>query len=231
MTDPNSSHQPAPWNLIDIAIATAVVFASFFAIAELLRFVVNALEVEEQAFLAPWFIGLFDGLMLGAVWVFGIKKYHARWHTLGLRYPRARWSFVLPWLALLGSLAFTGIYVVIVKAFGADFLLPLPIPDDVLGSGLQRLLSTLVIGLWVPFTEEAFFRGFVLAGLIAPLGATRAAVVSSVIFAVAHLTIGTLVPIFVTGILLAWLYLRTRSIWPPIIAHAAQNLLALLATS
>ena len=220
-----------PWKLLDIAIATAVVFASFLAIAVVLGFALDAIGVEERSFLAPWLIGMFEGLMLGAVWVFGIKKYHARWQTLGLRYPRARWSFVLPWLALLGSLTFTGIYVAIVNAFGADSLLPPSIPDDVLGDGLQRLVSTLVIGLWGPFTEEVFFRGFVLAGLIAPLGATRAAVVSSIIFAIAHLTLGTLVPIFVTGMLLAWLYLRTRSLWPPIIAHAAQNLLALLATS
>ncbi|MCH7746391.1 MAG: CPBP family intramembrane metalloprotease [Chloroflexi bacterium] len=227
MTDHNSVHQPVPWKFSDIAIATAMVFASFFTILFLLRLAIDVTGTGEQAFPAPWFIGMFDGLMLGAVWVFGIKKYRARWQTLGLRYPSARGGFVLPLLALLGSLTFTGIYVTIVDALGADSLLPPPIPDEVLGDGFQRLVSTLVIGLWVPFTEEVFFRGFVLAGLIVPLGATRAAVVSSIIFAAAHLTLGTLVPIFVTGMLLAWLYLRTRSIWPPIIAHAAQNLLAL----
>jgi membrane protease YdiL (CAAX protease family) len=38
------------------------------------------------------------------------------------------------------------------------------------------------------------------------------------------------IPLFVTGLLLSWLYLRTGSIWPPFAAHAAQNLLALAVT-
>ncbi len=229
MTERNNGLQLVPWKITDIAIAIAMVFASFFALLVLLRIVLDVIGVEEQTFLAPWFIGIFEGLMLGTVWVFGIKKYHVRWQILGLRYSRVRWSFALPWLALLGSIIFTGVYTAIVNALGVDSLLPPSIPDDVLGDGFQRLTSILIIGLWGPFAEEIFFRGFVLAGLIAPLGTTRAAVVSSIIFAAAHLTFGTLIPIFVTGMLLAWLYLRTRSVWPPIIAHMAQNLLALLA--
>ena len=35
--------------------------------------------------------------------------------------------------------------------------------------------------------------------------------------------VGVLIPAFVSGLLLSWLYVKTRSIVPPIIAHAAQN--------
>ena len=41
---------------------------------------------------------------------------------------------------------------------------------------------------------------------------------------------GVLVPIFITGFLLAWLYHRTGSLWPNIVAHAGQNALALVVT-
>jgi membrane protease YdiL (CAAX protease family) len=51
-------------------------------------------------------------------------------------------------------------------------------------------------------------------------------VVSSALFAAAHLSVGAAVPAFVSGMLLAWLYLRTRSIWPPVTAHALQNFIA-----
>ena len=42
--------------------------------------------------------------------------------------------------------------------------------------------------------------------------------------------VGVLVPAFVSGLILSWLYLKTGSIVPPVIAHAAQNLLVLAVT-
>jgi membrane protease YdiL (CAAX protease family) len=88
----------------------------------------------------------------------------------------------------------------------------------------------MVVVVWGPFAEEVFFRGFLLAALLPALGPTRAAAVSSAIFAGAHLTLSTMMPIFVTGMLLSWLYLRSRSIWPPFMAHAVQNLAAVAFT-
>ena len=53
---------------------------------------------------------------------------------------------------------------------------------------------------------------------------------ASAVFAAAHASLAVVLPLFVIGLLLSWLYLRTGSIWPPFAAHAAQNLLALAAT-
>lgn len=47
-------------------------------------------------------------------------------------------------------------------------------------------LPTLLIGLWVGFTEELVFRGF-LINLLHPLGAIASAAIASVIFALLHL--------------------------------------------
>ena len=186
---------------------------------------------DEPDILAPWFVGVAYGLMLVAVWAFGVRKYRARWKTLGLVRPVARWSFVLPGVALVGSLAFAVVYTAIITALGVDVLQPQSLPDDVLGQGFTRLASTLVIVLWGPFAEEVFFRGFFLAALLPSLGAVRAAVVSSAVFAVAHVSPSTMIPVFVTGLLLSWLYIKTRSIWPPITAHVAQNLIVVSAAS
>ena len=132
----------------------------------------------------------------------------------------------MPWLALMGSLAFTGVYSAVVSALGLDSLELPPIEEGLLGQGAIRVLNSVVIAGWAPFAEEVFFRGFILAALVPSLGMVRAAIVGSVVFAAAHLTLGTMVPIFVTGLLLSWLYLRSRSIWPPLVAHMAQNLIA-----
>jgi membrane protease YdiL (CAAX protease family) len=219
-----------PWKVHDIAIAIALVFLGFLAAILVLAATARVADVDERAVLSPWLTGILEGLMVLAVWVFGIRKYRVGWRALGFRGTQNGRSFALPWLALLGSLLFTGLYTVIVRALGLESLLPPPLPEDALGSGVTRLLNSLVIVVWGPFAEEVFFRGFLLAGLVPAFGLTWAAIISSTIFAAAHMSLGSLIPIFVTGLLLAWLYIKTRSLWPPITAHAIQNLIALSVT-
>ena len=90
--------------------------------------------------------------------------------------------------------------------------------------------TALALGLWVPFVEEVFFRGFLFAGLAARYGLYVGIAVSAALFALVHFSLATIIPIFVTGILFGLVYHVTRSIWIPIAAHSAQNILALLAS-
>ncbi len=106
---------------------------------------------------------------------------------------------------------------------------PPDIPDGIVFPGVASLATYEALALWTPITEEIFFRGFVFAGLAPRLGVPRAIVVSALVFSAFHLSLGVLVPIFITGVLLAWLYHRTGSLWPGIAAHAGQNALAVSA--
>ena len=216
-----------PWNAADVVRAVALVIVGLIGLVFVASLLIRAGVVEEQTLRQPWFASSFHGVLLLAVWVFGVRKYHTRWSAAGVRRSLDPRAFSLPWLALLLSVVFTVLYAATVESFGVEHFLPPPIEGEFLGEGFSRGLNATVIVLWVPFAEELFFRGFLLAALVAPLGPVRAAVLSSVIFASGHLMLGVMVPFFVTGLLLAWLYLRTRSVWPPIMAHAAQNLLAL----
>ena len=217
-----------PWNAADVARAVGLVLVGFIVMLLLASLVIRAGVVDERTFRTPWFASSFHGALLLAVWVFGVRKYHVRWSAVGLRRSlQDRRALSLPWLALLLSVVFTVIYATTVQSLGLEPLLPPPIEADFLGEGFSRGLNASVIVIWVPFAEEVFFRGFLLAALVAPLGPVRAALLSSAVFAVGHLMLSAMIPFFVTGLLLAWLYLRTRSVWPPITAHAAQNLLAL----
>lgn len=220
-----------PWNTVDVVRAVVLVIVGFAGILLLASVLIRAGVVEEQTFRQPWFASSFQGALLLAVWVFGVKKYRTRWSAVGLRRSLDPRALSLPWLALVLSIAFTVLYAATMASLGVERLLPPPMERDFLGEGFSRGLNASVIVLWVPFAEELFFRGFLLAALVAPLGPVRAAVLSSAIFAVGHLMPGVMIPFFVTGLLLSWLYLRTRSVWPPIMAHTAQNLLALAFTS
>ena len=225
------NRRPVPWQVNDVVLASALVIALFSIVLIPLALLAKPTSPEEDTLLAPWVIGLLELLMVAAVWQFAIRKYRTGWHSLGLRHPEGSRSFLPALLALVGSLTFAGAYAAIVTALGTDLLRPPTLPADIMGEGLFRLLNSLVIVVWGPFAEEIFFRGFLLAALAPALGDMRAAVVSSAVFAAAHLSLGLTVPIFVTGLLLAWLYLKTRSLWPPIVMHAGQNLIAVSAAA
>ena len=131
---------------------------------------------------------------------------------------------------LVASLVITSIYSEIVEWLEIDKLSPPAVDSDILFDGVGVLLTFQAVALITPFSEELFFRGFVFRGLITKLGPYGSMVISAVIFSGFHLSLGVLIPIFITGLLLAWLYWRTGSLWAPVGAHAAQNTLALLMT-
>ena len=173
-------------------------------------------------------VAVSGAVLLFVVWGLTVRKYGIPWMAVGLRRPiHARLYWVAP-IVLLGSLAFTGLYTFVVSTLGYDLLIPEPLPDELFGEGLYRAVATLAVVSWIPFVEEVFFRGFLFGGLSARYGVPVGAVGSSTLFALAHVSVGAMLPILVTGMLFAWAYHRTRSIWIPVSAHAGQNLLAVL---
>lgn len=74
-----------------------------------------------------------------------------------------------------------------------------------------------------PLVEEIFFRGFVFGGLRQKYGWKAATLLSSGLFAIAHLQLVALIPTFLMGIVLTYLYHRSKSIWPGIILHFIVN--------
>ena len=217
-----------PWSVSDalLGVALVIVVGNLLTLGAVARlYGENGLEGNSPGL--PLVLALPSAFIVLAVWMLAVRKYGARWRTLGLGRPGSWRSLLLPWLVLLASLTFGGVYGFVVTSAGLDLLIPTPLPAHLLGEGIYRLANFGIIGLAAPFAEEMFFRGFLLAALVHPMGALRAAVLSSAIFAASHFTVAIMIPVFVTSLLLSWLYLKTRSIWPPVTAHAAQNLLAL----
>lgn len=81
-----------------------------------------------------------------------------------------------------------------------------------------------VVGtIFAPFVEETFFRGFLFQGLRAHYGWPVAMLLSSAIFAIAHLDLVALIPTFILGNVLAYVYHRSNSIWPGVVLHFLVN--------
>lgn len=98
---------------------------------------------------------------------------------------------------------------------------------DMLSAMGPLMMLTSVIA--APIAEELFFRA-VLAGDMATVrGAVPAAFVSSVVFAAAHFTHWVqVVPAFLGGLVLAYVFLSTRSVWCAVFVHFVNNLLSQL---
>ncbi|MEC9307892.1 MAG: CPBP family intramembrane glutamic endopeptidase [Chloroflexota bacterium] len=113
------------------------------------------------------------------------------------------------------------------RLFGWSILSPPEIPGTIFLKGHLVILTFIAIGVWTPITEEILFRGFIYAGLRNRWGQMQAAVFSSLLFSLAHAQLGVLLPTFVMGMALTFLYIRTKSIWPCILAHTLNNAVTL----
>lgn len=103
------------------------------------------------------------------------------------------------------------------------------------GSDLILIFLSLVI--LPPLIEEIMVRGFLFTGLKTKLPLITAAVITSIVFAAAHLQWGSGKPLlwvaavdtFFLSMVLVWLRQKTGSLWPGIGTHFIKNGLAFLA--
>ena len=84
------------------------------------------------------------------------------------------------------------------------------------------LLATTAVVL-APLFEEMIFRGVLLPVLCCRLGQIWGVFVSALVFAVAHLSIGELVPLLVLGLGLSLLRLSSGRLFPSVLMHALWN--------
>ena len=103
-----------------------------------------------------------------------------------------------------------------------------PLISELHQAPLVVYASLLVAVIVAPICEELFFRGFLLQGLRQNMPAWAAIGVSSLIFAAAHLSLGSFPILLILAIFLGILRVATRSIWPGVILHTLNNLLGLL---
>ncbi len=171
---------------------------------------------------------LLAAAQIALVWLLGFRSWPVPLGLLGLGAPKRRLVIVVGAcvLALFCSLGFAQGYSMLVSLVGLDYLLPPELTDDLLLPGAYAALSVIALGVITPIAEEIFFRGFVVRGLANRWGMPAAVVGSAAVFALLHFQPGVILPVFVTGTLLAALYWYTGSIWPGILVHAGQNLVA-----
>jgi membrane protease YdiL (CAAX protease family) len=139
----------------------------------------------------------------------------------GFRRPKS--SVVGPMLiTFFGYLAVAYLYALVANPAKDD--LPQELGADQ-STSLAIITGIFVIGV-APFVEEFFFRGFLYQSFRNEIGVWPAALISGMIFGGIHFKPEYFVPLSALGILLAWLFEKTGSLWPCIAVHALNNTLA-----
>ncbi|MDP3436984.1 MAG: type II CAAX endopeptidase family protein [Bacteroidales bacterium] len=87
----------------------------------------------------------------------------------------------------------------------------------------NKLSSFLAIVIFAPLLEEIFCRGIILRGLLHHTTPAKAIIWSAVMFGVMHLNPWQALPAFLLGLLMGWIYWRTRSLWIVIFIHFINN--------
>jgi len=224
-----TSFRPVPWSGKDLLIGMVAAIVLVIAPVAALNVATGAwaLTEDQVALLRGPAIALAEMLLLLPP-VFTLWRYRRGWQWLGFRPYRWTSAVGLGCLFLGVSFVVNLLWSTLMGLYGLETqpnYLPL------FGSGIAALAWALFGGAIVaPIAEEAFFRGFLFAGLRDRFGLAQGVVISAALFSVVHFTPTAVVPIFVLGLLLALLYEASDSLWPGIAMHSTINFLALTAS-
>lgn len=90
------------------------------------------------------------------------------------------------------------------------------------------LYCILTICICAPIIEELICRGILLAGLLNKYSANVSIFLSALLFALMHGNLKQGINAFLLGLILGYLYYKTKSVYLTIFAHFSNNILALI---
>jgi len=220
-----SPARPAPWLdlILYVGLATGLILAIQFALRGLLT--QNTLLATAAILLINSFI------FVSVVMIVGVLRGRLTLQEIGLWPARLPWN----WIALAAVLSIALLPVRVVLGVLVQYLLTGSLQG--LTSGLRSqiltphgpllpnfLVSFILGGVLAPFAEELFFRGALFTWFRRRYSLWVAILASSALFALGHAdTAAVVATSFVIGVLNAWLFERTRSIWVPFTVHLVNN--------
>jgi membrane protease YdiL (CAAX protease family) len=168
-----------------------------------------------------------DVALVGAAILFAGMAGRPRPEQFGLR-PTRVWP-ALGWIAVtfLAFYLVTLVWVAIVGGDTGDEKLPKELGAD--RSTIALLAVAFLVSVVAPIAEELFFRGFFFSALRNWRGLWPAAVITGLVFGGIHVGSAEatfLLPLGFFGFALCLLYARTRSLYPCMVLHCANNTLA-----
>ena len=231
----DSHHTPNPFEHLRsrtlvplVALATVVLVVVFYVVA----FLTPLNERDPQIFEVSVQFALYGALLSWIVWAcrrsnIGLRRLAG---TLPAGYDRQAWLRVAGLLAVTMAFSYgsalVSLYALAILSPGLlEFLFEAlsTAPDPTLG---YHVAMTAIIVVLAPVLEETLFRGILINRWGVRWGVPTAVLASSVAFGILHVNP---VGIGIVGLVTALLYLKTGTLIVPILFHATNNLLAILA--
>ena len=184
---------------------------------------------QMKGFLRFFSVGLGEVILYFVVVLVFFKLIRRPVRELGLVRPRARYIFLG---VLMGGFLFVAVG--LLGNFLARWLgTPAPQSFTLVVKGAsynwQFFLLLVLGGILAPLKEEVFFRGIFYPPLRNVYGRGQGILFTASIFALLHFDVVRFIPLFVGGVVLTWIYEKTSSLWPAILAHGTWNVLMALA--
>ena len=232
----NSLDTPAnySWKGLDVLIifvgialffvCVILFFGVFSAISIIRSREISADLLQNTIYLSIGSAFLESAAIIGSVYLLGLRRKKYPWASVGVNQTSQKWFLIS---LLLGLLA---IPLSSLVAIGIQYLFNLPIenpqlpyliPDDLSTAGM--FIMIILVGIVVPFAEELFFRGILYQWLRTRFGVWVGIIVSSLIFGIFHFDIAIAGAAFILGVLLAWVFERSNSLWPSVLIHSLNN--------
>jgi tetratricopeptide (TPR) repeat protein len=195
-----------------IALIVCLALLSLIKVSENFLFAIalSGIPVILAAVLAfarqPWGQPFYWPLRLGTVKVIGLS-------LVGLVVALSFGSWCAEWLAR-----------VMHRPVTVQETIPL-IKYALSASPVAAILAIVIVG---PIAEEIIFRGLIYGSLEKRLRVFGAMLISSFLFALAHLQVTHFIPIFCLGMALNWARWKSGSLGLPILLHVLNNGVALL---
>jgi len=214
------------WGWGTVVIGLLVAIAIFFGLVLAIVGGLAALGIEPEEN-SPGGLALNTLLyvtFLGVPWAVASRGGRSATQALGIQGIRWRQIWWVP-VGLVMTYAAMIAFVLLQQLVGIE-------PEGNLDSDLLADRGTVVvaiiaIGIVAPIAEEIFFRGFIFAGVTRSAGIIPGLLVSGLLFGAAHLQLSLLIPFSAVGVVFAFLYLRTRSIYASMLVHGAFNMISL----
>lgn len=140
------------------------------------------------------------------------------------------WLASRPWLVIVWVVLLT--FGTILPAEWIYEQLQLAMPEQTVAlfqSIMREPWGYLVVGMLVPVAEELVFRGAVLRVLLNVFARRShwiAIAISAVVFGIIHMNLAQGFHATLIGLLLGWMYYRSRSVFPGIVLHWINNTVA-----
>jgi membrane protease YdiL (CAAX protease family) len=192
-----------------------------------LRHWVNLLEKGDETVTFIYVIIEAIAALGSAYWL--ARHYGQGWHDLGWRKVNILRAilYVLVWLIIAGIIiaAVLTLVAALIPAFNAnqeqvnEFTKPST-------SAYIRIVSLFALVIIPPIIEETIFRGFIFPAFAKHYGIIAGALISSLLFGIAHFQPNVSIYTFILGLILCRLYYKFGSIVPGIAFHMLNNYLA-----